>query len=107
MIKVVGSNSPSPVFTKNINKNTKKQDSAFSKFKKNYTDSFLKHSKETAPVLLGVTSLWATLDYGTRKIPITKAIKNNLLYFFFPVLILSSGILAGIDNNSKNNKTIA
>lgn len=106
MIKVVGSNSQSPVFTKNINQKTKKQDSSFTEFKKNYTDSFIKHSKETAPVLLGVTSLWAALDYGSRKIPVTKAIKNNLLYFFFPLLILSSGVLAGIDN-SKSNKTIA
>ena len=58
--------------------------------KKAYMDSFIKNTKESAPMLLGLTALWSVLDYGTGKAPISKVLTNNILCFFAPVLLFSS-----------------
>lgn len=79
--------------TKNQIKTTVRKD-----YQKSYMDSFIRNSKETAPILLGLTGLWSLLDYGTGKISMGKAIKNNLAFFFAPVLIVSSSVMAGIEN---------
>ena len=72
-----------------------------------FADSFLKNAKETAPVLLALTGLWSLLDYGTGKISMAKSLRNNLAFFFIPVLTVSSALVAGIENKktSKSSKT--
>lgn len=63
-----------------------------------YVDSFVKNAKETAPILLSLTGLWSLLDYGTGKISMAKSLRNNLAFFFIPVLTVSSALVAGIEN---------
>lgn len=72
-----------------------------------FTDSFLKNAKETAPTLLALTGLWSLLDYGNGKISMAKSLRNNLAFFFIPVLTVSSALVAGIENKktSKSSKT--
>lgn len=84
---------------KSLSKNNAGKVDAFIKspYVKEYADCFVKHSKESAPMLLGFTALWAALDYGTEKISIQKSIKNNLKGFFLPVLVVSSAFLAAIE----------
>lgn len=71
-----------------------------------YVDSFVKNAKETAPILLGLTALWSLLDYGTGKISMAKSVRNNIAFFFAPILIVSSALVAGIENKktSKSSK---
>lgn len=73
---------------------------------KSYMDSFVRNSKETAPILLGLTALWSALDYGSGKVTMAKSLKNNIAYFFTPVWIVSSALTAGIENKktSKSSK---
>ena len=75
--------------------------------KTQYADSFLKNAKETAPTLLALTGLWSLLDYGTVKISMAKSLRNNLAFFFTPILIVSSALVAGIENKkpSKSSKS--
>ena len=72
-----------------------------------FADSFLKNAKETAPTLLALTGLWSLLDYGTGKISMAKSLRNNLAFFFTPILIVSSALVAGIENKkpSKSSKS--
>ena len=71
-----------------------------------YMDSFVKNAKDTAPILLGLTALWSLLDYGTGKISMAKSVRNNIAFFFAPILIVSSALVAGIENKktSKSSK---
>lgn len=62
-----------------------------------YTDSFVKHSVQSAPMLLALTGLWTVLD-TSRSIPLKQAAMNNMKNFFLPVIIASSALLAVIDN---------
>ena len=71
---------------------------------KQYSDCFIKHSKESAPMLLGLTALWAALDYGTGKVSVSKSIKNNLKSFFLPVLLVSSAFLATVETQKNLQK---
>ena len=74
--------------------------------KTQYADSFLKNAKETAPILLALTGLWSLLDFGSGKTTMAKSLKNNLTYFFAPILIFSSAIVSLIENKkpSKSSK---
>ncbi len=85
---------------------THKEKKTLSADKKAYMDSFIKNTKESAPMLLGITALWSVLDYGAGKAPISKTLANNLAFFFAPVLLLSSALIAGIENKktSKSSK---
>jgi hypothetical protein len=65
---------------------------------KNYTDSFVRNAKESAPMLLGFTSIITILDYGREKMEITKLLKKNLAKYFVPVLIGTSAICSIIEN---------
>ena len=71
-----------------------------------YIDSFVSNACESAPTLLALTGLWSLLDFGTGKVSMAKSLKNNLAFFFAPVLIVSSSIMAGIENKktSKSSK---
>lgn len=62
-----------------------------------YTDSFVKHSVQSAPMLLALTGLWTVFD-SSRSIPLKKAAMNNMKNFFLPVIIASSALLAVIEN---------
>ena len=86
---------------KQITKNKEKNDS-YKTYKKNYLDSFTRNCTESAPVLMGLTSLWTVLEMKEKNLPVQKAMKNTLTKFFFPVLIITAGISAGIE--TKNNK---
>lgn len=96
MIQKISSSFPSVNFSQN------KVESTFNSVIKNpevkeYADSFCRHAKESTPMLLGLTALWAALDYGSTQVPIQKSIKNNLKGFFLPVLVVSSALLATIE----------
>ncbi|MCD7739748.1 MAG: hypothetical protein LUH11_00140 [Candidatus Gastranaerophilales bacterium] len=94
-----------PVFKQNgitkENSGVKKENTA-----KPYIDSFVKHSKKSAPWLLCAAAVLTAADCASKKIPVKKSIKNNVLGFFAPVLICSSAILSAVENkkNSENKK---
>ena len=90
---------------KQITKNNEKNDS-YKAYKKNYLDSFTRNCTESAPVLMGLTSLWTVLEMKEKNLTVQKAMKNTLTKFFFPVLIITSGITAGIETKNKNNKKL-
>ena len=73
---------------------------------KPYFDSFIKHAKQSTPVLLILTGAWTAIDKGSKNIPIKKSLMNNFVGFFVPVLVASSALLAGIENKktSENKK---
>lgn len=89
---------------KKENKSNKKYDSSFSQYKRDYLDSFAKQSEKSAPILMGLSSLSTVLEMKEKNLPVKKAMKNVLMKFYFPILIISSGIIAGIEVK-KNNKT--
>ncbi len=105
MIQKVSQFSYSPSFS-NAKDSTQKEKKTISIDKNAYMDSFIKQTKESAPMLLGLTALWSVLDYGTGKAPISKVLANNLAFFFAPVLLFSSAMVAGIENKktSKSSK---
>ncbi|MBE7704586.1 MAG: hypothetical protein E7Z90_02090 [Cyanobacteria bacterium SIG29] len=97
----------SPTFSSLItNQNKKNSKPQMTSSQKSYMDSFVKNAKDTAPILLGLTALWSVLDYGNQKITMPQSLMKNLAFFFAPVLIVSSAIIAGIENKkpSKNSK---
>ncbi len=100
MIQPVSNMRSSISFKKTNNQNIKKEKNN-SKLKK-YSDSFIKHSTESAPMLLGLTAIWSLLDSSGRNIPVKKSIMNNLTGFFLPVLVFSSAILSIIENRQTN-----
>jgi hypothetical protein len=67
-----------------------------------YCDSFAKHTKQTLPTITLVTALWTMYDKSAKNIPLKTALKNNMLTLFAPVLLLSSTILATVDQKVKN-----
>lgn len=71
-----------------------------------FTDSFVKHAAQSTPVMLAITTAWSLIDKNTYKIPFKKAMKNNLLNFFTPVLLLSSLLLAGIENRKAKKEKL-
>ncbi len=82
-----------------INKErTEKKTSNTSSFVRNYTDSFVRNTKQSAPVLFGLTIAWSVLDKAMRSIPMKKSFTNNLVNFFAPVLLVSSAVVAGIES---------
>ncbi len=105
MIQKVSQATFSPSFSKN-NKIKKENNPAREARRNAYVDSFVKHTKESAPMLLGLTALWSALDFGAGKGSMSKIMINNLAFFFAPVLIVSSSIMAGIENKktSKSSK---
>lgn len=84
--------------------NDNEKNSSYKKYKKEYLDSFTRNCTESAPVLMGLTSLWTVLVMKEKNLPVQKAMKNTLTKFFFPVLIISSGIAAGVE--TKNSKKV-
>ena len=66
--------------------------------KGDYVDSFVKHTKESVMPMLALTGIWSVLDNRVSAIPLKKAIPQNLIAFFLPVTIVSSAILAGMEN---------
>jgi len=66
--------------------------------KGDYVDSFVKHTKESIAPMLALTGIWSILDNRVSAIPLKKAIPQNLIAFFLPVTIVSSAILAGMEN---------
>ena len=72
---------------------------------KTYTDSFVKHTKKSAPIIFGLTTIWAIAD-RSEQLPFKKAFTNNLKNFFVPVLVMSSALLTIIENKkSKKDST--
>ena len=71
---------------------------------KPYVDSFVKHAKQSTPVLLLLTGAWTAIDKTSKNIPIKKSLLNNLTGFFAPVLIASSALLACIENKKNSEK---
>jgi len=71
-----------------------------------YVDSFISNAKQSTPMFLGVTALWAVFDKSSRKIPLKKAFMNNLKGFFVPVILISSALLSFVENKkpSKDKK---
>lgn len=68
-----------------------------------YADSFVRHSVESAPVLGGLTVFWSFVDksrFGTMK----KALTYNTKNFLLPVMLITSGITAFIDNRKAKTK---
>lgn len=72
---------------------------------KPYVDSFVKNSKKTAPVMAGLTAVWTAVDHTSKKLPLKKALTNNLKGFFLPVVLGSSVLLAVIENKKTRNNT--
>ncbi len=70
-----------------------------------YTDSFVKHSVESVPALLAMTTLWAAIDKTSGKMPFKQAFANNFKVFFLPVLVASSALLSYIDNRKAKQNT--
>lgn len=104
MIQKVSQVTFAPSFSKN-NK-VKKEGNPIKDSRKNaYVDSFVKHTKESAPMLLGLTALWSALDFGAGKGSMSKIMLNNLAFFFTPVLIVSSSIMAGIENKKTSKSS--
>lgn len=96
MIQKVSSNTLNITFGQN-KKETKNSSFLKSEYGKKYADTFVKHTKESAPMLLGLTALWSAIDYGTRNISVNKSILKNLSSFFIPVLVGSSALLTAIE----------
>ena len=104
MIQKVSQIAFTPSFSKTDKSKTEGKEK--SNFLKNpYVDSFVKHTKESAPMLLGLTALWSALDFGAGKGPMSKVMLNNLAFFFTPVLIVSSSIMAGIENKKTSKSS--
>lgn len=70
-----------------------------------YADSFVKHSVQSAPMLLALTGLWSFVDYKSAKIPMKTSLANNFKSFFLPVMLVSSLLLSVIDNKNNNHKS--
>ncbi len=101
-------NNSVPVFGQ-IQKNKENSEIRKENSSKTYLDSFIKNSKQSAPLLLGFTAILSAADCAAKKIPIMTSIKNNILGFFAPVLISSSAILSAVENKKnpeKNNNSI-
>lgn len=96
MIQPVSNITASVSFRKTNNQNIKKGQN--SSGLKQYTKSFFNHAKESTPMLLGLTAIWAVLDTPECKASIRKSVVNNITGFFLPVLICSSALLAIIEN---------
>lgn len=97
-VQTVGKTIQTP---KQITNKNEKNDS-YKAYKKGYLDSFTRNCTESAPVLMGLTSLWTVLEMKEKNLPVQKAMKSTLTKFFFPVMIISSGIAAGIETKNKN-----
>ena len=69
-----------------------------------YTDSFLNNAVKSTPLLLSLSAVWSIIDYGTKKESLIKAFSNNLKWFFVPVLIVSSAIMAITENKKPKEK---
>lgn len=68
-----------------------------------YADSFVKHTVDSAPVLGALTVFWSFIDkgrFGTMK----KSLGYNAKNFLLPVMIITSGITAFIDNKKPKTK---
>ena len=102
MIQKVSQATFSPSFLKN-NKIKKENNPAREARRNAYVDSFVKHTKESAPMLLGLTALWSALDFGAGKGSMSKIMINNLAFFFAPVLIVEIFKLLKI-NTTKEEK---
>lgn len=101
MINNVSQTNTSPVFNKKYTASIKPQEKQ-SNFKE-YRDSFIRNAKESAPMLLGLTSIMTIIDYGKEQTEITKLLRRNLAKYFAPVLIGTS-ILCSIIENKKSKK---
>ena len=71
---------------------------------KDFSDSFVKHSAQSAPMLLALTGVWSIIDKKSAKIPLGKSFVNNLSHFFLPVLLISSTILSLFENKNNNKQ---
>ena len=70
-------------------------------FVRQYADSFVKHSIDSAPVLSGLTLVWSFLD-KSRGVPLKKALSHNIKNFFLPVMLVTSSVTAYIENKKMN-----
>ncbi len=68
-----------------------------------YADSFVRHAAESTPMLLALTTTWAVLDKTQRNIPFKNALKHNMKNYFAPVLLVSSAVLAAVENKKPKN----
>lgn len=103
MIQRVSNQNYTPSFTKH-QENPKEQFQQKIDKAKPYADSFLKHAKQSVPVLLGLTAVWTAADKYTRQIPLKKAFSHNMTGFFAPVLICSSALLSFVENKKTPGK---
>ncbi len=71
---------------------------------KTYTDSFVKHTKKSVPILFGMTIVWAIAGCNDKR-PFKTAFKNNIKNFFVPVLLLSSVLLMILENKKPKKDT--
>lgn len=74
---------------------------------KQYADSFVRNTVESAPIMLAFTGGWALFDKFAMKTTFKKAVSHNFKNFFVPVTLVSSAVLAGIEtvkySKQKNN----
>lgn len=64
---------------------------------KQYTDSFVRNTVESTPIMLAFTGGWALFDKFAMKTTFKKALSHNFKNFFVPVTLVSSAVLAGIE----------
>ncbi len=95
---ISGRNISFPFYRKNTDKpvNNSVRDKSFTN---SLTDSFIKNSKQSLPVLLGFTAVLASSESKKYEIPLKEAFKSNIFKFFIPVLIFSSAVLANVEND--------
>ena len=72
---------------------------------KPYIDSFKKHASDSTPLLFAVSGAWTAYDVVTKKTPLKKALSNNFLGFFAPVLVASSIVLSIIENKKTSKSS--
>lgn len=108
MIKKVSATESKRSFPKEIKEKIKRSNATLKREIKErpYVDSFIKHAKDSAPVLLLITGFLSVVDHSSKKMKLTKTFKNNLFGFFAPVSIVSSAVLSILENKkpSKSSK---
>lgn len=75
--------------------------------KKIYTDSFIKHTKKSVPMLLALTAVKSLFDYGSsNNNSVQKVFASNMACFFTPILIGSSLVLSLVENRKVESKKL-
>lgn len=86
------------------NKQKLSNTSAFNKVTP-FVDSFVKNSIDSTPMLLAITGGWTAYDVISKKSTLPKALTNNFLGFFAPVMLISSTILSVVENKKTSKSS--